>query len=244
VSIDSAYLTVSGIDVDVIYKKIKNLHIGVYPPMGRVRVAAPERLDEDAVRLAVVQRLPWIKKQRQQLQDADRQTVRELVTGESHYVWGRRYRLQVEDRPGHTTFEIAGTRLKMRTSSDATLEQRLSSLDRWYRRQLKEVIPELVAKWEPIIGREVPKWTVRRMKTKWGTCNRESGHIWLNVELAKKNPRCLEYIVVHEMTHYLQRAHDDSFMSLMDRFLPDWRSRRDELNAAPLRSEAWGNGPG
>ncbi len=235
----SAYLTVSGIDVDVIYKNIKNLHIAVYPPMGRVRVAAPERLDDDAIRLAIVQRLPWIKKQRQQLQDAERQTAREMITGESHYVWGRRYRLQVEERPGHTTFEIAGNRLKMRASASATLDQRLASLDRWHRRQLNESIPELVAKWEPIIGRDVPKWTVRRMKTKWGTCNRESGHIWLNLELAKKNPRCLEYIVVHEMTHYLQRAHDDAFIALMDRFMPDWRGRRDELNSAPLSQESW-----
>ncbi|MGY2746228.1 M48 family metallopeptidase [Arthrobacter sp. UYCu723] len=237
----SAYLTVSGIDVDVIYKNIKNLHIAVYPPMGRVRVAAPDRLDDEAIRLAIVQRLPWIKKQRQQLRDAERQTAREMVTGESHYVWGRRYRLQVEERPGHTKLEVTGARLQMKVSPTSSTDQRLAALDRWHRIQLKEAIPEVIARWEPIIGREVPKWTVRRMKTKWGTCNRESGHIWLNLELAKKSPRCLEYIVVHEMAHYLQRSHDDAFVALMDRFLPDWRSRRDELNAAPLADEKWGS---
>jgi len=236
----SPYLTVSGIDVDVIYKNIKNLHIAVYPPLGRVRVAAPERLDDDAIRLAVVQRLPWIKRQRDQLRSAVRQTEREMITGESHFVWGRRHRLQIEECKGPTTFVTAGARLRMLTRAGSTPQQRLAALERWYRQQLQDAIPEIIAKWEPIIGREVPKWTVRRMKTKWGTCNRESGHIWLNLELAKKHPRCLEYIVVHEMTHYLQRNHDDAFTELMDRFLPDWRARRDELNAAPLRSEAWG----
>lgn len=235
----SAYLTVRGIDVDVIYKDIKNLHIGVYPPMGRVRVAAPDRLDDDQVRLAVIQRLPWIKRQREQLQAAPRQTEREMVTGESHYVWGLRKRLKVVERPGAGHIETDGERLVLYVSADTSIDKRLDHLDRWYRAQLRAAIAELIPKWEQRLDVTVPKWTIRRMKTKWGSCNRETRHIWLNVELAKKHPDCLEYIVVHEMTHYFERSHGERFTKLMDRHMPDWRSRRDQLNGAPLAEETW-----
>lgn len=235
----SAYLTVSGIDVDVVYKPIKNLHIAVYPPLGRVRVAAPVRFDDDTVRLAIVQRLPWIKKQREQLRSATRQSEREMVTGESHYVWGQRYRLKVVNEPGNIRLEVSGNKLTMHAPADSTPDKRRTAMEQWHRDALKHAIPELVTKWEPIIGRQVSKWTIRRMKTKWGSCNRESAHIWFNLELAKKNPNCLEYIVVHEMTHLLERNHNERFTELMDQFLPDWRTRRDSLNQSPLKEEKW-----
>jgi len=235
----SAYLTVRGIDVDVIYKDIKNLHIGVYPPMGRVRVAAPQRLDDDQVRLAVIQRLPWIKRQRKELQDAPRQSEREMVTGESHYVWGVRRRLKIAERPGRAHLEVYGERLVLYTPADSPVDKRREYLDHWYREQLREAIPDLIARWEAKLEVSVPKWTIRRMKTKWGSCNRETRHIWFNVELAKKHPDCLEYIVVHEMAHYFERNHGDRFTKLMDKYLPDWRGRRDQLNGAPLAEETW-----
>jgi len=235
----SAYLTVRGIGIDVIFKDIKNLHIGVYPPFGRVRVAAPQRLDDEAVRLAVVQRLQWIRKQRARLQSADRQSQREMVTGESHYLWGIRYRLKVIEQPGRAHLTVSGKRVELCVPAETSAEQRRTVLDRWYRAQLKAVIPDLIATWEPIIGRTVPAWTIRRMKTKWGSCNRETGHLWFNVELAKKHPDCLEYVIVHEMTHLLERNHTERFTVLMDKYLPDWRGRRDQLNGAPLRSEEW-----
>ena len=238
-STGSAYLTVRGIDVDVVYKDIKNLHIAVYPPMGRVRVAAPKRLDDDHVRLAVVQRLSWIKRQKDQLRNVQRQSEREMTTGESHYVWGVRYRLKVIERPGRAHVELDGERLLLYLPRDTAADHRRQLLDRWYRAQLRTAIPGLVATWEPTIGVSVPRWSIRRMKTKWGSCNRETGHIWFNVELAKKHPLCLEYIVVHEMTHLLERTHGQRFTKLMDKFLPEWRSRRDELNGAPLADERW-----
>jgi predicted metal-dependent hydrolase len=238
-STTSAYLTVRGIGIDVIFKDIKNLHIGVYPPFGRVRVAAPQRLDDEAVRLAVVQRLQWIHKQRARLQSADRQSQREMVTGESHYLWGMRYRLKVIDQPGRAHLTVVGKRVELCVPAETGAEQRRAVLGRWYRAQLKAVVPDLIATWEPIIGRTVPAWTVRRMKTKWGSCNRETGHLWFNVELAKKHPDCLEYIIVHEMTHLLERNHTESFTALMDEHMADWRARRDRLNAEPLASEAW-----
>jgi len=235
----STFLTVSGIPVDVIYKDIKNLHIGVYPPNGRVRVAAPESLDDEVVRLAVVQRLRWIKTRRAQLQDAERQSVREMVTGETHYVWGERLRLKVVERPGRALVEVSGSRLRLLVPPGTPAADRYQVLENWHRAQLKARIPDLVAKWEPIVGRSVSGWTVRRMKTKWGSCNPNSGRISVNLELAKKHPGCLEYIIVHEMTHLRERKHGERFTELISDYLPGWQALRDELNQAPLSHEEW-----
>jgi hypothetical protein len=238
-STTSAYLTVRGIDVDVVYKDIKNLHIGVYPPLGRVRVAAPTRLDDEQVRLAVIQRLSWIKRQRQEFQAAQRQTEREMITGESHYAWGRRRRLAVIERQGRPHFELDGDRLLLYVAPGTTVNRRRDLLDRWYREQLRQALPPLIANWEAALELSVPRWSIRRMKTKWGSCNRETRHIWFNVELAKKHPDCLEYILVHEMTHYVERNHGERFTKLMDGFMPSWRARRDQLNDSPLPAERW-----
>lgn len=238
-STSSAYLTIAGFGVDVVYKDIKNLHISVYPPVGRVRVAAPERMDDDTIRRAVIQRLPWIRRQRDQLQAADRQTKRAMLSGETHYVWGERYRLDVSRTSGNHRVERSGKTLWVVASEGADADERFAVLDRWYRRELKAAIPPLLEKWEPRIGVESSRFVVRHMKTKWGTCVRESGALWFNPELAKKNPRCLEYIVVHELTHLIERTHGARFVELMDQHLPDWRSRRDELNGAPLSDEEW-----
>lgn len=234
----NAYLTVAGLGVDVIYKDIKNMHISVYPPGGRVRVAAPHRLDEDAIRLAIVQRLPWIKKRREQLQSADRQTEREMISGETHFVWGNRYQLDVS-HAGRIAVEPKGNTLSLSAPVGTDADKRRRILDNWYRRELKAAIPALLEKWQPIVGAKVDSVVVRHMKTKWGTCQTTSRAIWLNPELAKKHPRCLEYIVVHELTHFIERSHNELFVALMDKFLPDWQARRDELNGAPLAEEDW-----
>lgn len=241
-STTEGYLTVSGVDVDVVYKDIKNMHISVYPPAGRVRIAAPHRTTEDAIRLAIVQRLPWIKRQREQLQKADRQSERKMVSGESHYVWGRRYLLDVSRTSGAYGVEITGKTLWVITPDGTDGEGRFGTLDRWYRRELKAAVPALLEKWQPVLGVEASKFVVRRMRTKWGTCVANSRTIWLNPELAKKDPRCLEYIVVHELAHLRERGHGDAFVALMDSALPDWRVRREELNAAPLGHEDWVDG--
>ena len=238
-STTSAYLSVAGIDVDVVYKDIKNLHIGVYPPLGRVRVAAPLRLDDDQVRLALVQRLQWIKRQRDQLQRATRQSAREMVSGESHYVWGGRFRMKVVERPGRAHVELDGDRLLLYVPPGTSTDSRRALLDGWYREQLRRAIPGVIETWAPTMGVDLRRWSVRRMRTKWGSCNRESGHIWFNLELAKKHPESLEYIAVHELTHLLERGHGERFTRLMTGFMPDWRARRDRLNDAPLAHEEW-----
>jgi predicted metal-dependent hydrolase len=236
---ETGYLTVDDINVDVVYKDIKNLHIGVYPPVGRVRVAAPYQLAEEQVRLAVIKRLPWIHEKRRQLREAERQSQREMTDGESHYLWGRRLRLEVIPGSGRPRVEVKGHRLILYAREGTHAEARARMLERFYRRELQAEIGGLIEKWEPRIGRSVTGWTVRRMRTKWGSCKRETGRLWFNLELAKKPPRCVEYVVVHEMIHLLERGHRDRFVALMNHHLPDWRQRRDELNAAPLAAEDW-----
>jgi predicted metal-dependent hydrolase len=187
----------------------------------------------------VVQRLSWIKRQRERLQSTQRQSDRDMVTGESHYVWGVRRRLKVIERPGRAHLETDGDRLLLYVPEDTPPQRRRAYLDSWYREQLRQALPDLIATWEQKLDLNVPRWSIRRMKTKWGSCNRETRHIWFNVELAKKHPDCLEYIVVHEMAHYFERNHGDRFTTLMDDFMPGWRSRRDQLNDAPLAQEEW-----
>lgn len=225
--------------VEVVYKDIKHLHVGVYPPSGRVRVAAPQRMDDEQVRLAVIQRLAWIRQRQRQFQDAARQAPREMVTGESHYVWGKRLRLKVIERPGRAHVETDGDRLLLYMPDGSDQAARTRALQRWQRSELRRAVPPLIAKWEPATGRTVAHWGIKRMKTKWGSCNRETGRIWINLELAKKNPLSLEYVILHEMAHLLERNHGERFTKLMDSLMSDWRARRDALNAAPLADEAW-----
>lgn len=232
-------IRVSGTPVEVLFKDIKNLHLSVNPPKGEVRVSAPKRYTEDEVRLAVVQRLAWIRKEQKRLADASRQTERQMVNGETHYVLGRGYRLRVDERPGRTKFVLKDSRLVLEVAPGTDRDYRFGKLEDWYREILKRELSPLIAKWEKELGVEVPKWTIRRMKTKWGSCNRETRHIWFNLELAKKDPKSIEYIVVHEMTHYFERNHGAKFAALMDRHLPDWQTRQANLNAEPLAAEKW-----
>ena len=234
------HITVSGIPVEIVRKDIKNVHLGVYPPQGRVRIAVPLHVDDDAARLAVATRLGWIQRQRARLEDQDRQSEREMVTGESHYLHGRRYRLQVIQRPGPGEIRLVNNsilELGVRPGTDR--DRRWALLEEWYRRQLREQTAELITTWEPVIGVDVSAWGIRKMKTRWGSCNTTAQRIWLNLELVKKPLSCLEYVVVHEMVHLLERRHNDRFRAYMDKFLPQWRLLRDELNRAPLAHEPW-----
>jgi predicted metal-dependent hydrolase len=231
---------VNGLNVEVVRKAIKNLHLGVYPPDGRVRVAAPLAVSDEAVRLAVIGKLAWIKRQQAHFDSQPRQSQREMVSGESHYFLGRRYRLHLVEHEGPSNVVLRNrSRLEVFVRADTTADQRERVLQRWYREQLRLLIPPYIRKWEPVIGVQVADWGIRRMKTRWGTCNVEACRIWLNLELAKKPVQCLEYIVVHEMAHLLERHHNDRFAALMDGHLPSWRLYRDELNAAPLGYEMW-----
>ncbi len=226
--------------VEIVRKDIKNLHVGVYPPKGRVRVAAPLRLDDEAIRLAVISRLGWIRRQQESFQQQDRQSQREMVTGESHYYQGRRYRLDVIEHDGLPSVNLPNnTAMELRVRAGADRDVREAVLHRWYRHRLREQLPNLLAKWEPEVGVEVVEVRIKKMKTRWGTCNIEARRIWLNLELAKKPLSCLEYILVHEMIHFQERHHNEQFRDLMDRLMPQWRLRRAELNRVPLAHEEW-----
>ena len=231
---------VRGIKVDVVRKDIKNLHLGVYPPMGRVRVAVPLVISDEAVRLAVIDKLGWIKRQKAKFAQQPRQSQREMVNGESHYFLGKRYRLRVHEVDAPARVAVRGiASLDLFVRPGASVAQKEEVLQQWYRQQLKVLIPPLLAKWQPILGVQAHHWGIKRMKTKWGSCNTTTKRLWLNLELAKKPEMCLEYIVVHELVHLLERRHSERFTALMDGFLPHWRSCRETLNAGVLGHEVW-----
>lgn len=237
---EKRHITVSGLNVEVVRKAIKNLHLGVYPPHGRVRVAVPLAVTDDSVRLAVIGKLGWIKRQRARFEAQPRQSRREMVSGESHYFLGIRYRLNVVKLDSPAKIILRGnSTMNLHVRPGTSAEKREQILQRWYREQLRVLIPSLLEKWQPEIGVQVAHWGIKRMKTKWGSCNMEAGRIWLNLELAKKPPSCLEYILVHELVHLLERHHNDRFRDYMDRFMPQWRLHREELNRAPLSHESW-----
>jgi predicted metal-dependent hydrolase len=225
-------ITVGNIKIDLIRKNIKNIHLSVYPPDGRVRLAVPERMNDEAVRLFAVSKLAWITKQRKKFSEQDRQTVREFVSGESHYYFGTRYLLNVIETTGKQHIELRSNKyIDLYVRPESTVEKREKIMSDWYRQSLKKVIPDYIKKWEEIMGVTVNDWGVKLMKTKWGTCNVKDKRIWINLELAKKNPRCLEYIIVHEMVHLLERHHNKKYKAYMDKFLPNWKSIKNELNS-------------
>lgn len=237
---DSHSITVSGLSVEVVRKNIKNLHLGVYPPLGRVRVAAPLAVSDDAVRLAVVGKLGWIKRQRAKFEAQPRQSQRRMVSGESHYFMGQRYRLRVVEGSMPMRVVLRGkAALDLFVRPETNTERREELLQAFYRAELKKLIPTLLDKWQPILGVEANAWGIKKMKTKWGTCNIAARRVWLNLELAKKPIQCLEYILVHELLHLIERHHNDRFRSLMDQYLPQWQAHRDELNRSLLAEERW-----
>ena len=233
-------IEIRGIFIEVVRKEIRNLHVGVYPPYGRVRVAAPTRLDDAAVRLAIISRLSWIRRQQATFERQDRQSQREFVTGESHYFAGRRYLLDVVEQPSRPTAHVLNNaKLRLVVLPGADRATREAVLQRWYHAQLREQLPALHARWERRIGVPVTDPRIKKMKTLWGSCNAEAGRIWLNLELVKKPASCLVYVLVHEMIHLLERNHTDRFQALMDQHLPQWPVYRDQLNSLPLAHEDW-----
>jgi predicted metal-dependent hydrolase len=237
---ETHHITVNGIPVDVVRKEIKNLHLGVYPPHGRVRVAAPLVVNDEAVRLAVIDKLGWIKRQKARFAEQPRQSQREMVNGESHYFLGQRYRLRVHEHDAPAKVALRGVAsLDLFVRPGTSSEHREDILLRWHRNQLKALIPPLLKKWQPILGVQAAVWGIKKMKTKWGSCNTVARRVWFNLELAKKPVPCLEYIVVHELVHLLERHHNERFMALMETHLPQWRQYREILNGTPLGHEDW-----
>lgn len=233
-------LNIGNIKIDVICKNIKNIHLGVYPPTGRVRIAVPLNMNKDAIRLFAVSKLGWIKRHQRRFAEQERISQREYKQRESHYFRGRRYLLHVVEKEAPPKVELRNkTHIDLYVRPGASIKKRHEIMTEWYRLQLKEQIPAIIQKWEKILKVKVNDWQVKQMKTKWGSCNREKKRIWINLELAKKPERCLEYIVVHEMIHFLERHHKDKFLFYMDKYLSNWKKLRTELNKFPASHADW-----
>ena len=228
-------IKLGNIEIEVVRKDIKNLHLAVYPPNGRVRIAVPLRINDDLVRLFALSKLAWIKKHQANFQAQTRQTEKEYLSGESHYFKGQRYLLNLIEHNAPAKVIIRNkTYLDIYVRTGSTKQQREKVMKEWYRRELKNDLPALIAKWQVIIGVTVADWGVKSMRTNWGSCNIKAKRIWLNLELAKKPIHSLEYVIVHEMVHLLEKYHNDRFKAYMDKFMPQWRLYNDELNRAPL----------
>jgi len=233
-------LQLGEIILDVFTKDIKNVHLSVHPPTGKVRISAPLRMKPDTIRVFAISKLPWIRQQQKKLRTQERETPREYLDRESHYVWGRRYLLKIVEKDAPPAVELKHRTLRLQVRKGSDESKKRAVLEEWYREQLKAAVPPLIAKWTPLIGVRVERLFVQRMKTRWGGCRRVSGNLRLNAELAKKPPECLEYIVVHEMVHLLEPTHNHRFVALMDQFMPKWQFYRDVLNRLPVRHESWG----
>lgn len=233
-------LSVSNFTIDIVRKDIKNMHLAVYPPNGRIRLSAPEKTDIEMMRLFAISKISWIKKHIKNFESQPRETPREYISGESHFFQGKRYMLNVIERKGFNKVEFKGTKsINLYVRPNTPKEDKGNILKEWYRVQMKKQVPDLISKWENIIGVKANDWAIKQMRTKWGTCNIEDKRIWLNLELSKKPVICLEYIIVHELVHLLERNHNDKFISYMNQFMPKWRLYRDELNNLPVAHNDW-----
>lgn len=225
--------------IDVVHKDIKNLHLSVYPPSGRVRISAPLRMDTDTIRVFTVSKIGWIRKQQAKLLGQEREAPREYINRESHYYLGKRFLLKVVEHNAPPKVVLKHNTIELYVRENTSSDKNKAVLENWYRQRLKEMVPGMIAQYENKLKVNVAELAIKKMKTRWGTCNRNAGRIWLNLELAKKPLHCIEYIIVHEMAHLLERRHDEVFISHMDKFLPKWRFYKEELNRSPLRHENW-----
>ncbi len=232
-------LKLGTITVDVVKKDIKNVHLSVYPPSGKVRISAPLRMKTETIRVFAVAKLSWIKQQQKKVIAQARETPREYVERESHYLWGKRYLLKVVELDAAPRVDLRHNKIVLSVRPGCSTERRHEILDEWYRHQLREVAERFIAKWEPVIGVSVERLFIQHMKTKWGSCSRTSPNIRLNTDLAKKPQECLEYLVVHEMVHIIEPTHNARFIELMVSLMPNWRFYRQLLNRLPVRHETW-----
>lgn len=226
--------------IDVTRKAVKNVHLSVHPPAGHVTLVAPSSTRLEVARAYAISKLGWIRDQQAKLQAQARETPRQFVERESHYLWGRRYLLsvvEVEAKPG---VKLDHRRITLMVRPGSSPQKREEVMHDWQRALLHQTIPALIEKWQPMLGVMVEAYFLQRMKTKWGGCNHRAGTIRLNTELVKKPKDLLEYVVVHEMLHLIEPTHNPRFMELLDKHYPNWREVRAELNELPLAAESWG----
>lgn len=232
-------LTIADIPIEVVRKDIKNVHLSVLPPHGAVRIAAPRSMSAEAIRAFAISKLAWIRQNQKRLVSQEREPPRDYIERESHYVWGKRYLLKIMERDGPPSIELKHRTLVLYCRPKLSPEKRGEIISAWYREQLRAALPPIVSKWERVLGLAISRIFIQQMKTKWGSANPVRRTIRLNAELAKKAPEYLDYIVVHEMAHFISPKHDARFLAVLDQHIPNWRSIRDELNRSLLREEDW-----
>lgn len=234
-------LELGDISIEIEQKNVKNIHLSVYPPEGRVRIAAPFQMDMDTIRVFAISKLQWIKDQKETLLNQEREPEREFLESESHYFFGKRFLLKLHEIDAAPKVEIDHKHIHLYIRPNTEIEKKKKIFDEWYRTELKKIIPKLIAKWEKKIGVKSNEFGIKKMRTKWGTCNTKAKRIWLNLELAKKPKVCVEYIIVHELVHLLERNHKQRFVKLMDQFMPKWRFHHNKLNRLPYSHVNWKN---
>lgn len=227
-------IEISGIKIEIQKKKIKNLHLVVAPPDGKVRVSAPLHLSDESIAMFVRTKLRWIKEQQEKFMLQSRQSEREYVSGETLYLWGKQYFLQVEYSYKGNSLAIDGNKAILTVRKESTVKQREHFVNEWYRCHLKEEIERLLPKWEKITGLYCNSWQTKYMTTRWGTCNTQTKKIWFNLQLAKKPIECLEYVILHELSHTKVKNHNSDFIEIMDRYMPNWKEIRKQLNDSIL----------
>ncbi len=227
-------LQIGDVEITVTRKDVKNVHLTVHPPEGRVTLVAPARSRLDVLRAYAITRLGWIRKQQARFRAQAREVPRHHVTRESHTLWGRRYLLNVQHVDAKPGVHLDHKRITLMVRPGADEAKRAEVMHVWHKAQLHAVLPDLIGAWEPRLGVKVHGYYLQRMKTRWGSCNYARGHIRLNTELVKKPRHLLEYVVVHEMAHLIAPTHDERFIALLDEHFPRWREARAELNSLPL----------
>jgi predicted metal-dependent hydrolase len=227
------------IAIEVTRKDVKHVHLSVHPPSGRVTLVAPKATRLDVARAYAASKLGWIRDQQAKLQAQARETPREFVERESHYLWGRRYLLSVREAETKPSVRLSHRSITLTVRPGSTLAKREVVMREWHRSLLHEAVPKLIRKWEPKLGVVVTGYFLQRMKTKWGSCNHRARNIRLNTELVKKPKDVLEYVVVHEMLHLIAPTHSEKFLALLSKHYPTWREVRAELNELPLGAETW-----
>jgi predicted metal-dependent hydrolase len=233
-------IELGNITIEINQKDVKNIHLSVYPPEGRVRITAPSQMKMDTIRIFAISKLKWIKEQKEILLNQERESKREFLDRESHYFFGKRFLLKLHEINAAPRIEIDHKYIHLYVRPNTNLEKKRKIIDEWYRTELKKITLKLIAKWEKKIGVKSKEFGIKKMRTKWGTCNTEAKRIWLNLELAKKPIECVEYIIVHELVHLLERGHNQRYVKFMNQFMPKWRFHRDELNSLPYSHTSWG----
>lgn len=221
---------IAGIDLHIEKKRIKRLYIRVTPPLGEVRVTAPLGLADADITAFIRSKLKWIQKQQQRFQNAPPQEPLNYLTGDTLLVFGRPYRLRIEQNTTQNALAMREDEIVLSFKRETTVQQRKAAVSEWYRQILKEQIADLLPKWEAITGLYSSAWQVKNMKTRWGTCNTQTKKIWLNLRLATKPLDCLEYVILHELAHLKVSNHGHDFIAIMDRYMPDWKTRKQSLN--------------